>query len=90
MFQLLFGSTPQTKDGKPTKPTFNFRGIRSSTLNKVAYDANFQKLRVQFKSGSMYEYDGVEESTYNSLMSASSHGKYFCANIRNSYHYSRI
>lgn len=66
----------------------NWVPVSSSNLNAVAYENGI--LYIQFKSGSIYSYDNVPQSVYQELMSASSHGKYFSAYIRNSYPYRRI
>lgn len=57
--------------------------VRSSNLRSVGYDAASQILEIQFNSGSIYQYSGVSMATYNGLMSASSHGKYFDRFIKN-------
>lgn len=86
----MFFEKPKPKNSEPQEPKFEWVRVRSSNLWRVAYDSHFEKLRVQFLSGSIYEYDNVSQSVYTSLMSASSHGKYFCANIRNSYNYRKV
>ena len=47
-------------------------------------------LYIAFISGGVYSYTGVPESIFKNLMSAGAHGKYFHANIKNNYPYSRI
>lgn len=47
-------------------------------------------LHIRFNSGTLYAYNNVPESVYLGLMSASSHGRYFNANIKNVYPYRRI
>lgn len=64
--------------------------VDSSNLASVGYDSNNKLLEVEFNSGSIYEYFNVPEQEHLNLMSAQSHGKYFIANIRNDYRFSRI
>ena len=63
--------------------------VQSSDLASVDYDWS-GTLTIAFHSGSVYEYYHVPHSEYNGLMSASSHGKYFHAYIKNRYDYHRI
>jgi hypothetical protein len=65
------------------------QSVSSSNLASVGYDTQRHVLEVEFLNGSIYQYSGVPESEYRGLMSASSHGSYFNANIKNggySYH----
>ncbi|MBX8465825.1 MULTISPECIES: KTSC domain-containing protein [unclassified Deinococcus] len=59
--------------------------VSSSNLASVGYDALTQTLEVAFQNGSLYSYAGVPAAVHQDLMSASSHGTYFSANIRNKY-----
>ena len=56
--------------------------VKSSNISSVGYDADEKKLRVKFKSGRTYEYDGIEESTHEDFISAKSIGGFFHKNIR--------
>jgi hypothetical protein len=56
--------------------------VDSSNLKAVKYDDEEEKLNVKFMSGSEYQYDSVPESKFNSLLTESSHGRYFYWNIR--------
>ncbi len=64
--------------------------VESSNLASVGYDAQTQTLEVEFNHGGVYQYFDVPESEYEALMSASSHGSYFSANIRNDYEYQKL
>ena len=57
--------------------------VSSSNLGAVGYDAASQILRVAFITTGLYEYSGVPASVHAGLMSASSHGSYFDAHIKN-------
>ncbi|MDZ8238462.1 MAG: KTSC domain-containing protein [Nostoc sp. ChiQUE01a] len=64
--------------------------VNSSDLQSVGYDATTCTLEIKFHSGGIYQYFKVPESIYRGLMSASSHGKYFHAYIKDVYHYQKI
>ena len=64
--------------------------VVSSNLESVGYDNANQILEIQFHSGGIYQYFAVPESVYQELMSASSHGGYFAAYIKNVYRYRKV
>lgn len=64
--------------------------VSSSNLASVGYDSTTRTLRVEFKSGAVYEYSDVPEAAYQGLMDASSKGSYFHQNIKDRYSYSKI
>ena len=64
--------------------------IESSLLRSVGYDEASKTLEVEFTSGGVYEYYGVPAEAYKELLAASSHGRYFLANIRDVYPYRRV
>jgi len=64
--------------------------VSSSNLASVGYDSTTRTLRVEFRSGAVYEYDNVPEAEYQGLMNASSKGSYLHENIKNRYSYRKI
>ena len=66
------------------------KSVSSSNLNSVGYNEGEQILEIEFNSGGVYQYFNVPAEKYQSLMSASSHGKYFAAFIKNVYRYKKI
>jgi hypothetical protein len=64
--------------------------VSSSTIRSIGYDAESSTLEVEFNSGTVYQYAGVPQAEHDGLMSASSHGTYFNANIKNRYSYTRV
>ncbi len=62
--------------------------VPSSDIASIGYEGG--TLYVLFHSGGLYSYSNVPESVYTGLMSANSHGKYFHANIKNSYSFSKL
>ena len=53
--------------------------IESSMIEAVEYDGD--KLYIQFKTGKVYEYEGVNAESYSAFMQADSKGKYFHENF---------
>jgi hypothetical protein len=64
--------------------------VASTNLRAIGYDSDGQTLEVEFTNGSVYRYSGVPQDRYDALMSASSVGSYFNANIKNSYSYVKL
>jgi hypothetical protein len=64
--------------------------VVSSTLAAVGYDKPKEHLIVEFKGGSQYLYKKVPQQTFDALMSAVSHGKYFHANVKNIFEFVKI
>lgn len=57
--------------------------VSSSNLASVAYNPEREKLVVNFNNGdASYVYSNVPKSQYNAFMTASSHGKFYLANIK--------
>jgi len=57
--------------------------VKSSTLKSIGYDGGTKTLEIEFIGGSVYEYSGIEQHSYTSLLKAKSKGKYFSTYIRN-------
>lgn len=64
--------------------------VDSSNIDKVEYDADGLVLRVTFKNGGMYEYEGVLQEIVDEMLSADSVGRYFHSNVRMNYPYTKI
>ena len=64
--------------------------VTSSILEAVAYDPAERRLRIRFRSGAIYEYDGVPSVIYEELLAAPSKGGYFSEYIRPDYLYRRV
>lgn len=81
----LLGKTPEAED------LYLYREVvNSSNLAEVAYSPKDEIMQIIFNNGNLYEYYNVPESTYQGLVNASSHGKYFWKNIRDKYRYRKI
>jgi len=67
------------------------QNVNSSNLASVGYENTSNTLEVKFNHGGIYQYSNVPESVYLGLMNASSHGKYFDANIKKGgYSYKKV
>lgn len=64
--------------------------VDSSNLTTVEYDPDTLVLRVSFKNGGMYEYEGVLQDVVDEMMAADSQGSYFYKNVRMNYPYTKI
>ena len=64
--------------------------VSSSTIAAVGYDEDTQTLRVEFNNTGLYEYSKVPKMFYQGLLNADSVGKYFHANIKDVYSFSRV
>lgn len=56
--------------------------VQSSNLKAVGYDRAAQRLFVEFKSGAVVAYDGVEPELHEDLVAAPSAGEFFHREIR--------
>ena len=68
----------------------DIKSVRSRDLALIGYDAATSILEVVFRAGGVYRYQGVPESVYHGLMSASSHGTFFQKNIKVQYSYVKV
>jgi hypothetical protein len=64
--------------------------VTSSNLASIGYDEASLTLEIEFIGGRVYQYFDVPPAAYAELISADSHGVYFCAYIRNNYRYARL
>ena len=64
--------------------------VASSNIYGVDYNPETEDLVVHFKNGSAYKFAHVPADIADDLVSASSVGKYFNANIRNEYPFERM
>lgn len=67
-----------------------FTAVASSNINGIAYKEASQELFVEFKGGSRYRYDGVDQDTYDDFMSSPSKGSFFAENIKDAYPTTRV
>lgn len=56
--------------------------VASSNVAAVGYDSDRRILRLRFHNGTLYEYSGVPETVYWTLMNAPSKGSFVNDNIK--------
>ena len=59
--------------------------LNSTFLQEATYNSSRRTLTVVFKNGRTYTYQGVDQSTYQGLISADSSSRFFGANIRDKF-----
>lgn len=64
--------------------------VSSSNVCSVGYERSTAVLEIEFHSGGIYQYRGVPEGEYLSLIRAGSVGSYFHAHIRDRYPFTRV
>lgn len=64
--------------------------LSSSHVKAMRHDQASGKLQVQFKNGTTYEYDQVDDDTANGLRTADSAGKFIHENIRGQYPHRQV
>ena len=64
--------------------------VKSSNIKSVGYSSTSRKLEVEFISGTVYEYGGVEPSVALTFLKSQSKGKYFSTFIKNKYKGSKL
>ena len=64
--------------------------VKSQDIAIVGYESEQSKLEVVFRSGNVYQYEGVPEDIYKSLMEAPSHGLYFREHIKDKFPHTKV
>jgi hypothetical protein len=62
----------------------------STTIKRCFYDHTKGILKVEFNSGSLYEYEGVPSEVYDSLCKAESQGRFFNESIKSNYSHNKL
>jgi len=57
----------------------------STHIARIQYNPDNARLRVEFRSGSTYEYEDVPYDVVNGFIEAESAGKYFNAHVKSKY-----
>jgi len=58
------------------------KAVKSSNISKVGYDAEKQKMRIQFSTGKEYDYENVSQKDHDDMVGSDSIGRHFGQNIR--------
>lgn len=64
--------------------------VISSNLKSVGYDKSTNILEIEFHQGTVYQYFGVPESIFISLINSSSKGEFHSQFIKDNFNYSKI
>ncbi|HAX79943.1 MAG TPA: KTSC domain-containing protein [Cyanobacteria bacterium UBA11372] len=64
--------------------------VDSTMANSIGYDPDRQLLQIEFKNGSVYEYEGVDEETWEDLLETNSPGRYYNREIKGNYRSRRL
>jgi hypothetical protein len=56
--------------------------IESSNIKSLGYDPETETLEVEFNSGQIYQYEGVNGDLHQNLINAESVGSFFHSNIK--------
>ena len=64
--------------------------VSSSEIVDIGYDPSSMTLEIGFKQEAVYQYFDVPESIYQGFLRADSKGRFFHANIKNHYRYTKL
>lgn len=64
--------------------------VDSSVIAAIGYDDTRRRLYVQFLTSGMYVFHDVPATAHDAFMQADSKGRYFNAEIRDAYRYTRL
>ena len=64
--------------------------VLSSEIEWIGYEHKRRMLQVEFLSGSIYQYDEVPETLYQSFLGAPSHGRFFENQIKGRFETRRV
>ncbi|MDJ0708511.1 MAG: KTSC domain-containing protein [Leptolyngbyaceae cyanobacterium MO_188.B28] len=64
---------------------FVVKAVDSSLANSIGYDPEHNVLQLEFNNGAVYQYEDVNEETWEALQSSYSVGKFYNREIKGSY-----
>jgi hypothetical protein len=74
------------RDFNPIEYFFgHWQALQSSNLSAYRYNEGEKKLEIKFTSGRIYQFENVPKDIVDGLSTAASPGKYFNAEIKNTY-----
>lgn len=74
----------------PGQKQLTMQPVNSAMAKAVGYDRTCETLQVEFNNGSVYQYSGVEQETWESLQTADSTGRFFNREIKGKYECDRV
>ncbi|MGK7890822.1 MAG: KTSC domain-containing protein [Leptolyngbyaceae cyanobacterium] len=77
-------SLPATNPPIPRQP------VKSTMARSLGYDRDRALLQVEFQSGAVYQYEGVDEETWDEFRTSDSTGTFFNQAIKGNYHFQRV
>ena len=66
------------------------QAVNSKTISKVGYDPQTLIMIIEFHTGSMYEFSGVDQDIYQQFINSPSLGTFFSKNLRKKFQYKKI
>jgi len=64
--------------------------VSSSNILSIGYDPASYILEIEFKDGTIYQYQEVMQNEFDGLLESGSKGQYFNVNIKNRYSYTKL
>ena len=64
--------------------------VKSSNIKALGYDPVSKELHVEFKSGDVYAYSGVDPKAYQALMAAPSIGSHLAKNVKSKFQVRKV
>ncbi len=65
------------------------KAVESSMIRSIGYDEPQKVLEVEFMSGGVYQYAGVEPQEHRALVEAPSMGQYFSREIKGKHQFKK-
>jgi hypothetical protein len=83
--QPRLSGAPEPRRLPPARSKFVVKSVESAMASSIGYDPDRNMLQVEFNSGAVYQYEGVDQQTWQQLESAESVGKFYNQAIRGTY-----
>lgn len=64
--------------------------VESSNIKSIGYETETKTLKVEYKSGYLYEYDNVPANVFDDLLESVSKGKYMNQVVKGQYNGRRV
>lgn len=74
----------------PVPPMLHREPVHSSAIVAIGYDEERETLEVEFISGGVCRYFGVDADVYEDFRAASSKGSFFNRHIKDAYRWERV
>ncbi|NEQ98127.1 MAG: KTSC domain-containing protein [Cyanothece sp. SIO2G6] len=73
-----------------TNPPIPRQPVKSTMARSLGYDRDRALLQVEFQSGAVYQYEGVDEDTWDAFRTSDSTGAFFNQAIKGNYHFQQV